>query len=130
MVAYSEEGWAERVRAELGGVSLVYDGVGGDVGRASLELLKPGGRLVMFGYSAGAPTQFDTSDVMSRGISVGWSLGPRMAALPGGIPGLAGRSLARLAAGEWAPLTSTYTWPTRHEPTPTSSSAGRSARSS
>lgn len=108
VVDYSDSGWTERVRAEPDGVSLVYDGVGGEVGRSSLELLAPGGRLVMFGFSAGSPTRFDTGDVVSRGISVGWSLGPRMAALPGGIPGLAGRSLERLASGEWAPLTSTY----------------------
>ncbi len=105
---YSTEGWAERVREETGGVTLVYDGVGGDVGRACLELLRPGGRHVMFGFSAGTPTRFDTDDVMSRGLTVGWSLGPRMNALPGGIPGLAARSLERLAAGEWQPLVTTY----------------------
>ncbi|MCW2762649.1 MAG: alcohol dehydrogenase zinc-binding protein [Marmoricola sp.] len=101
-------GWADRVRGGVGAVDLVYDGVGGAVGRSALELLKPGGRLVMFGFSAGSPTQFDTGDVVSRGLTVGWSLGPRMVALPGGIRGLAARSLDRLAAGEWSPLVSTY----------------------
>lgn len=105
---YAIPGWAERVRAEVGPVTLVYDGVGGEVGRAALELLAPGGRLVMFGFSAGSPTRFDSDDVVARGISVGWSLGPRMAALPGGIPGLAGRALERVAAGGWRPLVSTY----------------------
>ena len=33
VVDYAEPGWDEKVRAETGGVSLVYDGVGGDVGR-------------------------------------------------------------------------------------------------
>ncbi len=108
VVDYSEAGWTDRVRDQLGGVTLVYDGVGGDVGRACLELLHPGGRHVMFGYSSGSPTFFDSGDVVARGITVGWSLGPRMMALPGGIPGLAGRSLERLAAGEWQPLVSTY----------------------
>jgi NADPH:quinone reductase len=89
-------------------VTLVYDGVGGDVGRRALELLAPGGRHVMFGFSAGAPTRFDSGDVVARGLSVGWSLGPRMAALPGGIPGLAARALDRVAAGDWRPLTTTY----------------------
>lgn len=105
---YTEPGWAEAVRTGTGGVTLVYDGVGGDVGRAALELLRPGGRLVMFGYSAGEPTRFDTDDVVSRGISVGWSLGPRMQALPGGIPGLAARALDRVGAGAWRPLVTTY----------------------
>jgi NADPH2:quinone reductase len=107
-VDYREAGWAERVRAAYGGVTVVYDGVGGDVGRASLELLRPGGRLVMFGFSAGAPTRFDTGDVLSRSLTVGWSLGPRMAALPGGIPGLAGRALGLVGEGRWRPLTTTY----------------------
>ncbi|MCW2758362.1 MAG: hypothetical protein JWO46_2108 [Nocardioidaceae bacterium] len=108
VVDYSRDGWVEQVRTAFDGVTLVYDGVGGDVGRAGLELLRPGGRLVMFGYSSGAPTQVDTGDLAARGISAGWSLGPRMAALPGGIPGLAVRSLDRVANGQWRPLTTTY----------------------
>ena len=108
VVDYGAPDWTDEVRTALGGVDVVYDGVGGELGRAGLELLNPGGRLVMFGYSAGSPTQFDTGDVVSRGISVSWSLGARMVALPGGIPGLAARSLDRLAAGEWSPLVSTY----------------------
>ena len=86
----------------------MYDGVGGEVGRAGLEHLVPGGRRVMFGYASGAPTPFTQDDVVARGISVGWSLGARMTALPGGISGLAARALTRLAAGEWRPLVTIY----------------------
>jgi NADPH2:quinone reductase len=106
VVDYSEPGWEKSLSDEA--VSLVYDGVGGEVGRACLELLRPGGRQVMFGWSSGAPTRVDQDDLVSRSISAGWSLGPRMAALPGGIPGLAARSLEKLAAGEWRPLVTTY----------------------
>jgi NADPH2:quinone reductase len=105
---YSDPGWADAVRDRTGGVTLVYDGVGGDVGRQALELLRPGGRQVMFGFSAGAPTRFDSADVVERGLTVGWSLGPRMMALPGGIAGLAARALDRVAAGDWEPLVTTY----------------------
>jgi len=108
VVDYGDRDWATRVGEELGGVTMVYDGVGGDVGRTALELLRPGGRLVMFGFSSGTPTRVTTEDLMARGVSAGWSLGPRMAALPGGIPGLAGRALQRVADGEWRPLVSTY----------------------
>ncbi|WP_205471881.1 zinc-binding dehydrogenase [Nocardioides sp. SYSU D00038] len=108
VVDYSAPDWVDRVRVEVGALSLVYDGVGGAVGRSALELLGPGGRLVMFGFSAGAPTEVTTADLVGRGITAGWSLGPRMQALPGGIPGLAERALARVAAGEWEPLTTTY----------------------
>ena len=104
VVDYSVAGWADQVE----GVTLVYDGVGGAVGRTALELLRPGGRLVMFGFSAGEPTRLDTADLVGRSITAGWSLGPRMMALPGGIPGLAARALDRVASGEWRPLVTTY----------------------
>ena len=72
-------------------VTLVYDGVGGDVGPTGAGAAAPGGRLVMFGFSAGAPTRFDTDDVCSSGITAGWSLGPRMMA-PAGRHHGAGRA--------------------------------------
>lgn len=103
---YGEPGWAGALTGA--GVTLVYDGVGGAVGRQALELLRPGGRLVMFGHSSGEPTPFDSGDVVGRAITAGWSLGPRMAKLPGGIPGLAARSLAKVVAGQWRPLVTTY----------------------
>jgi NADPH2:quinone reductase len=105
---YTRDGWDNRVRGAVGSASVVYDGVGGEIGRRALELLGPGGRLVMFGYSAGEPTAFSTADVVERGLTVSWSLGARMLALPGGIPGLASRALDRLAAGRWSPLVTTY----------------------
>jgi NADPH:quinone reductase len=105
VVDYGRDGWEREVE---GGVTLVYDGVGGEVGRTALELLRPGGRLVMFGYSSGAPTRVETADLVGRSISAGWSLGPRMVALPGGIPGLAARALDRVATCEWRPLVTTY----------------------
>ncbi|HEX5967874.1 MAG TPA: zinc-binding dehydrogenase [Intrasporangium sp.] len=105
---YTRDGWGNRVREAVGAASLVYDGVGGEVGRRALELLGPGGRLVMFGYSAGEPTAFTTADVVERSLTVSWSLGARMLALPGGIPGLASRALERLATGRWSPLVTTY----------------------
>ncbi len=108
VVDYGEAGWDARVRDAVGGVTLVYDGVGGAVGRCGLELLRPGGRLVLFGYSAGTPTRFDTDDVVRLGITAGWTLGPRMAALPGGVPGLARRALDRVASGAWWPLVTPY----------------------
>ncbi|MBZ5738081.1 zinc-binding dehydrogenase [Nocardioides mangrovi] len=105
VVDYGRDGWEREVPE---GVTLVYDGVGGEVGRTALELLRPGGRLVMFGFSSGAPTRVETADLVRRSISAGWTLGPRMQALPGGIPGLAARALDRVATCEWRPLVTTY----------------------
>jgi NADPH2:quinone reductase len=107
VVDYGEAGWDVRVRDAVGGVTLVYDGVGGAVGRCALELLRPGGRLVLFGWSSGTVTALDSADLVRLGITAGWSLGPRMAALPG-VPGLAARALDRVASGAWRPLVTTY----------------------
>ena len=107
-VDYSRPDWPDRVSETTDGITLAYDGVGGEVGRQALELLRPGGRLVMYGYASGSPTRFDTDDVIARGITVGWSLGPRLMNLPGGIKGLAERALERVADGDWRPLVTTY----------------------
>jgi len=105
VVDYSDAHWTEQVDRL---VTLVLDGVGGAVGRASLELLAPGGRMLMFGYSSGAPTEVTTADLLRGSISVGWSLGPQMAARPGGIRGLAELAIARAARGGWRPLVTAY----------------------
>ena len=120
------------VRERTDGVTLVYDGVGGDVGRQALELLRPGGRLVMFGYSAGHadPLRHRRPGRAAASPPAGAS-GPRMMALPGGIPGLAARALERVAAGRLAAAGDDVP-PGRRGPRARRSrgSAGPSARSS
>ena len=51
-VDYRESGWAERVRESVGAVSVVFDGVGGDVGESAFGLLDRGGRMVRFAHAA------------------------------------------------------------------------------
>jgi NADPH2:quinone reductase len=53
-VDYSAAGWPERVREAAGPVDVVFDGVGGDVGRAAFGLLGPGGRFCPFGMASGS----------------------------------------------------------------------------
>ncbi|RKN40992.1 zinc-binding dehydrogenase [Micromonospora endolithica] len=108
VVDYGTPEWPERVRDQVGGLSLVWDGVGGAVGRAALELVRPGGRFMMFGRSSGEATPLDEDELAGRGITAGWLLGQRMGALPGGIPGLAARSLELAGRGWWRPLVTTY----------------------
>lgn len=55
-VDYTVGHWADRVREATGGVDVVYDGVGGDVGRIALGLLRDGGRFVVHGMAGGAMT--------------------------------------------------------------------------
>lgn len=103
-VDYRESGWPERVRSALDGrpPSLVLDGVGGQVGRTALELLDVGGRLVVFGASAGSITPFTSGDVAAGGLTVSWAIGPRM--VRRGLRALETRALAAAAAGQLVPV--------------------------
>lgn len=105
VVDYGDPDWAAQVGRK---VTVVLDGVGGTVGRAALELLVPGGRLLMFGYSSGSVTEVTTQDLVGRSITAGWGLGPQLFSRPGGIKGLAERALARAARGGWRPLVTAY----------------------
>lgn len=104
-VDYLHTDWPGRVRDALAGrtVSVVLDGVGGALGRAALELLGVGGRLVMFGFSAGEPTHLTTQDLVSRGLTATWAT-PRLLQRPGGLRELETRSLGEAASGRLVPF--------------------------
>ena len=53
-VDYGDGDWPRRVRDAVGGVDVVFDGVGGDIGRAAFGLLRPGGRFCPFGMASGS----------------------------------------------------------------------------
>jgi len=105
-VDYREPGWPDRVRAALDGraPTLLLDGVGGEVGRAGLELLDVGGRIVMFGWTAGEVTPFTSADIAAGSLSVVWVTGPRMVKRYGGLRGLETRALAEAASGRLVPV--------------------------
>jgi NADPH2:quinone reductase len=97
-VDYTAAGWADQVTPVP---TLLLDGVGGDAGRAGLELLGPGGRILIFGWSAGRPTELTTADLLGRSLTAGVALGPALLRGSGGIRRLEERSLAAVAAGHW-----------------------------
>lgn len=101
-VDYSDPAWPERL-ASAPRISVVMDGVGGRIGRQALELLAPGGRIILYGWASGSPTEIATTDLISRQITATWALGPRMVP-PGGWDALRSTSLARAAGGEFRPL--------------------------
>jgi len=107
---YTDPAWPDVVREALGGrgVTVAFDGVGGAVGRAAMDLLAPGGRLVLFGWSAGEPTRFTSDELFDRGLSALVALGPRITKIPGGLRGLQERSLAEAAAGRLVPAVQTF----------------------
>ncbi|RJQ76364.1 oxidoreductase [Pseudonocardiaceae bacterium YIM PH 21723] len=69
---------AEEIPAEPA-PTIVLDAVGGSVGRAAFERLAPGGRHLIYGWTAGSPTEFTSAEMFQRGLSVEYVLG-------GGIP--------------------------------------------
>jgi len=53
-VDYLEPDWPVAVRSRVGAVDVVYDGVGGQVGRDAFGLLAPSGRYAGFGMASGS----------------------------------------------------------------------------
>jgi len=117
-VDYRVEGWPERVVSELAGrqVNLLLDGVGGDTARAAFELVRPGGRVVLFGYTSGTPLPLDAGDLFAHGVSVTAAIGPRLLSRPGGIHAFAVRAVGELEAGRLVPVV--------HPPFPLADAAG------
>ncbi|MEU5690241.1 zinc-binding dehydrogenase [Actinosynnema sp. NPDC020468] len=98
-VDYRREGWVDEVRAAVGEVDVVSDGVGGVVGRAAVDLVCAGGRVVLHGASSGALTTLSTEDLFARSLTV--SAGPVCRA---GTRVWERRALAAVAAGELRPV--------------------------
>jgi NADPH2:quinone reductase len=104
-VDYKDGDWPARVREYLGArtATVVFDGVGGAVARAAVDLLGPGGRHLVFGWSGeglqtGVPYLVD-------GVSE-QVLGPVMLGKAGGphpVRTLELRALAEAAAGRLTP---------------------------
>ena len=65
-VDYTEPGWTERA----GTFDVVFDGVGGDVGRAAFTLLGRGGRMVSFGLASGSWAGIAEADAAARGVTL------------------------------------------------------------
>jgi NADPH2:quinone reductase len=99
-VDYTVDGWPATVPE----VTVALDGVGGTAGRAALERLAPGGRLVLFGMASGQPTPLTAGDIIGRGLTVSGAIGARVLSRPGGLRGLEEQALAEAAAGRLVPV--------------------------
>jgi NADPH2:quinone reductase len=100
-VDYGAADWAERVRAAVGGVDVVFDGVGGDVGRVAFDLLRPGGRFCPFGMASGSFAPVTGELGQARQVTVLAGGGPPDA---GRLRGFALTALTEAAAGRIRPL--------------------------
>ncbi|GGT24153.1 oxidoreductase [Streptomyces tanashiensis] len=90
-VDYRRPDWPEKVRAFLGDrtATVVFDSVGGDTGRAAVDLLGKGGQHLVFGWSGaglhdGEPLTFTPAELAERGITSESVLGPVMIQKAGG----------------------------------------------
>ncbi|MYQ46601.1 zinc-binding dehydrogenase [Streptomyces sp. SID4985] len=102
-VDYTAPGWPDEVRAFLAGrpATLVYDGVGGEAAREAVALLGPGGRHLVFGWSAeGIGDEARGHFVEGVSASV---LGPEMLRRAGGLRALEERALDEAARGRLRP---------------------------
>ncbi|MGH8964432.1 MAG: zinc-binding dehydrogenase [Actinomycetes bacterium] len=72
VVDYSEQGWAEKVRALTGGggVDLAYDGAGGDLGREVFSTVAESGRFVTYGTANGGLVAIDPQLAEQRRVTV------------------------------------------------------------
>jgi NADPH2:quinone reductase len=100
VVDYREPGWTERVRAAVGGADVVFDGVGGDIGRAAFELLDRGGRMLSFGLASGEWAAIPDQAAADRGVTL--VRGAR--GTPEELRALTKRALAEAAAGRLRPV--------------------------
>ncbi|MGP3999076.1 zinc-binding dehydrogenase [Streptomyces sp. 8N706] len=113
-VDYTTGDWPDQIRDFLGTRrgTVVLDGVGGDPGRAAVDLLGRGGRHLVHGWSAGGPLaggllEFSGEELAERGITTRTVLGPPMLEGIGGdnpLRTLEERSMAEAAAGRLVPV--------------------------
>ncbi|BAW06805.1 zinc-binding dehydrogenase [Nocardia seriolae] len=101
---YLDAAWPEAVRAKYGQqpATVLFDGVGGEIARAGVDLLGQGGVRLVFGWSAGR-IEMDETALADRGVTTQFVLGPPMLERAGGLRALETRALAEAAAGRLRP---------------------------
>ncbi|MCO1661135.1 zinc-binding dehydrogenase [Pseudonocardia humida] len=71
-VDYSEPDWTRQLLRATGGAGpdVVFDGVGGEIGRAAFATAARGGRFSVHGGSGGPATEIDPAEAGRRGVEV------------------------------------------------------------
>jgi len=94
-VNYTDDGWVGRLRAATGGVDVVVDSVG-STWADSVNSLRPGGRVVVFGGTGGSKVEMVVRPVTTGQVSI---LGTTM-----GSPRDFSALLSAVANATWAPV--------------------------
>ena len=69
-VNYNSEDWSKELKSMAGGVDLSVDSVGGDAFTSMIQLAKPGGRIVVFGATAGPASKVMTISIALKNLDV------------------------------------------------------------
>lgn len=103
-VDYSEEDWIGHVREAVveSGIHVVFDGIGGQIGRVAFEMTARGGRFSGFGASSGSYVDYDEDEAGERGVRV---LSPELVHIGGTEKAkrLAEKALSEAATGKIKP---------------------------
>jgi NADPH2:quinone reductase len=94
-VDYTEPEWT----ASVGAVDVVFDGVGGAIGRAAFDLLGSGGRMLSFGLASGEWASIPQEAAAARGVTL-----VRPSATPEQMRAFTEHALAEAAAGRLRPV--------------------------
>ncbi|MEU6997434.1 hypothetical protein [Nonomuraea sp. NPDC046570] len=78
-----QPGWDKPVEERFGPVTVVYDGVGGDRGRAAFGLLDTGGRHIVYGSASRQDFTPDPGALAAREVTSTYALAP-LKSWPGG----------------------------------------------
>ena len=99
-VDYRQADWTDQVREAGGGVDVVFDGVGGAIGRSAFDLLERGGRMLSFGMASGQWAGVSEEEADDRGVALlrGAPLTPEASRA------FTAAALAEAAAGRLRPL--------------------------
>ncbi|WP_329055527.1 zinc-binding dehydrogenase [Amycolatopsis sp. NBC_01488] len=95
VVDYLAPDWASSV----GEVDVVFDGVGGAIGTAAFGLLRPGGRMAVYGLAGGSWADVSEEEAAARDVSVVRSIGS-----PSDMRAFTESALAEAAAGRLVPV--------------------------
>ncbi|MEO3770781.1 zinc-binding dehydrogenase [Micromonospora sp. B9E7] len=98
-VDYRLPDWPDRVRAAMGGVDVVFDGVGGATAQAAFDLLEAGGRMISFGLASGEWSPVSAEAATARQVTL-----VRPDVPPARLRAYTRQALAAAAAGNLRPL--------------------------
>lgn len=104
VVDYGEPDWPDRVVTMTGGhgPDVVFDGVGGELGRAAFAVVADGGRFSAHGAPGGGFARISAEEAAERGVTLGGI--EQVQRPPGRFGELAARALAEAAAGRLRPV--------------------------